>query len=360
MLQLRRWLEVRFGLDPEDKGDIMRHGKQMDTFNCGLTTANTIGHYLFKKPLWTPDRAVLERVKWYLRIFRAMSPTENPICTPTDTHMMDIYPSAEKPLSAEDPNVDIEISSTKDDVADHIHTFSDLLKDFCKRTNILEDGDDLSGKLTRQWTKARWEVQHVVNQRLEAESELSDFRRKIEELEKERDEALHKARQLEEILQENQGLGVESELSKLRREVETLAGERDQALNESKRLRDLLQEQKAQGGKQFGWSPPPEALQDRGHNGHRHSSLGAQPNSQGENPRSVTLLKEALATRTRLFEKEKNRREELESEVVVLRSELGEFSFLSGGLVFLQCAQGRLIYPLTCCRNMKRSHEKSV
>lgn len=51
-------------------------------------------------------------------------------------------------------------------------------------------------------TEARSEVQQAVNQRLEAESKLSDLRRNMEELEEERDNALFEAQGLSEILQE--------------------------------------------------------------------------------------------------------------------------------------------------------------
>jgi len=91
--------------------------------------------------------------------------------------------------------------TSKDDLAGHLFDFSDGLKELHLRIKLLVDGDDLLATLTREWTAARSEVQEAVNQHFEAESELSDLRRKME-LKKERDEASHEAQQLKEILQE--------------------------------------------------------------------------------------------------------------------------------------------------------------
>lgn len=68
MLHLRLWLATCFDLDPEDGIDAMIHGKQNDTFNCGLTSANTIAHQIFGEPLWTPQTAVSHRVQWFLHL----------------------------------------------------------------------------------------------------------------------------------------------------------------------------------------------------------------------------------------------------------------------------------------------------
>ena len=467
----------------------MLHGKQKDTFNCGLTTANTIAHYIFKTPLWTPDRAVLERVQWFLHIFRAMSPAENPIFTPTDTHMIDIHPQAEKPL-AEDLNMDNgnqianedeslsqipaevlgvsqsqrsyqarandnptaneeilslkiavdtpepsksqprhshlqvlhmgdsqpakednnsqdmyvdtpalltlkssrfrsqipvipldlkrkmwddlsrtglyehleacearqtlsnqlldDITSTKDDLADRFFDGNDVLKEFHLRIKVLEAGDDLLAKLKGEWIGVRSEVQQEVDRYLEAESERSELRRKMKALEEERDKASSRAQYLGEVLQEvraaqseaqqldhqdhDQGLEANLEMSQLRRMVKSLTEERDQALEEGHQLRSLIQ--KSRGPKLFEWGAPsdPWPVQDHGRaeevsDRYRHSSLGARQNTQSENPRYMAWLREALTARIRFVEKERNRRENLEREVTVLKSELGEFSF---------------------------------
>lgn len=483
MVQLRLWLGARFDLDPDDEGDIMRHGKQKDTFNCGLTTANTIAHRIFKTPLWTPDRAVLERVQWFLHIFRVMSPAENPIFTPTDTHMMDIHPQAEK-LLAEDLNMDDgnqlanedeslsripaevlgvsppqsqrsyqarandnptaneeilalkiavgtpepsksqprhshlqvphmddsqpakeddnsqdmyvdtpalltpkylrfrsqipviplnlkckmwdelsrtglyehleacearqtlsnqllnEITSTKDDLADHLFGVNDVLKEFHLRIKVLEAGDDLLAKLKREWMGARSEVQQEVDRHLEAELRRSELQRKMKALEEERDKAWSRAQYLREVLQEfraaqseaqqldhqDQGLEANLEMSQLRRMVKSLTEEKDQALEEGHQLRGLIQESRSP--KLFEWGAPSDLwpVQDHGRaeevsDRHRYSSLGARQSTQSENLRYITWLREPLAAR-------KNRRENLEREVIVLKSELGEFSFL--------------------------------
>ena len=217
-------------------------------------------------------------------------------------------------------------------------------------------------------TLSRQQLDDVTSTKDVLAAQLSELRGKAKDVEAERDDALYEVQALSVILEdlraeqqkENEGLDEESELSQLRRKVKSLEDERD-ALKETHRLMDVLK-----GPNQFEWGAPslPWPVQNQGHyenvSYHQHSSLGAQPNSQGENPGSMTALKEALVTRIRLFSKEKNQREELEKEVVVLRSELGKIFFLSGGgLVFLQCIQGRLVYILTCFRTMGRSHGKS-
>jgi len=161
-----------------------------------------------------------------------------------------------------------DVTSAKDDLANHVDTFSDALKECQMRVKVLEDGD-LLATLKREWTdagnllkEARSEVQQAVNQRLETESDLSELRRKMKELEEERDEALREAQGVSRILQElrdaqseaPQTLEAESELSELRRKVKVLAEERDDALKEAQGLKNLLDE--AQGLKQFGLGAP--------------------------------------------------------------------------------------------------------
>ena len=244
-------------------------------------------------------------------------------------------------------------TSAKNVLANHVVTFSDALEECQMRVKALENGD-LLATLKREWAdtrnllkEAQSEVQQAVNQRLETESDLSKLRRKMKELEEERDEALCKAQG---ILQElraaqsevPQNLEAESELSELRRKVKALAEERDDALKEGQRLKDLLvlaEErddalkegqrlkdllEKAQGPKQFGLGAlldlSPAQDQDR----YRHSS----PSTRDDNSLNIALLSNSVSTGLRMFTQEKNRRLELESEVACLRSELGAFSFL--------------------------------
>jgi len=423
MLQLCRWLTVRFRLDPRNEGDIMHHGKQMDTFNCGPAMANTISHYLFKKPLWTPDRAILERVQWFLNIFHAMSPpaAENPISPSIDTDSMDIHQQVKK-LQAEDLNVSHEISSssnqlvdedeglsqmpalgildpqfrhsyrtrangnptaneenlasksrllndvtpTNDGLADHLFGVSDVLKELHLRIKVLEDGVDLLAKLTTEWLGARSEVQQEVNRRLEAESELLLLGREMEALEKERSKAFFRAQYLGEALQslraaqsevqqlnrQDQGFEADLEMSQLLRKIQSLIRERDQALEEGHRLRGLAQE--ARGLKPFGWGVPSDLWPVQHHgraedvsNRHRHSPIGAQPKAQGENPSRMTSLTKTLTIRREMFDQEANRRAELESEVIVLRSGLGGFLPLVAALhSYSELRKDQSIFPL--------------
>jgi len=216
-----------------------------------------------------------------------------------------------------------DVTSTKDELADHVLNFGDLLKDCQMRIKDLENGDDLLANLTREWTDAtnlleetRSEVQQAVNQRLEAESQLSDLRMKMEEVRSE-------VRELD--------CQAESEMYQLRRKVEELQGEKEDALKECHRLRDLLQG--ARGTSEL--SPAQDQEHDDEAFDPPQHSFGTQPSAQSENPRDIAAITNALAVRTRMLEQEKNWREELESEVTALRSALGEFPSSCTGLAFL-------------------------
>jgi hypothetical protein len=74
-----------------------------------------------------------------------------------------------------------DVTSAKDDLANHVVTFSDALKEYQMRVKVLEDGD-LLATLKKEWTdtenllkEARSEVQQAVNQRLETESDLLEL-----------------------------------------------------------------------------------------------------------------------------------------------------------------------------------------
>jgi len=44
------------------------HGKQEDGTECGILTANTIAHMVFKDPLWVVSRKEVEHVGWFNRL----------------------------------------------------------------------------------------------------------------------------------------------------------------------------------------------------------------------------------------------------------------------------------------------------
>ena len=202
--------------------------------------------------------------------------------------------------------------------------------------------DDVTANATNQLKKARSEIQQALHQRLEAESELSELRRKMEALAEERNEALNEAQRSKELLQEvqaaqlevqqveDQRLEAESDLFELRRKVEAPAGEKVEALKEGHQLGDFLQE--AQDPKEFAPSDGCTA-QDQGHDNQvsdRYrpspaSSLGEQPNLQNENQSEITMLRAVIATHDQLFKQERNQRKELEDEVAFLRSKPSEF-----------------------------------
>ena len=243
-------------------------------------------------------------------------------------------PSESQPQHSQVPHADDTRLANEDDDSMEMHVDTAALltpKSSCFHSDTplclkRKMWDDLSREGLYEYLEAyEAQVQQVVNQRLDAEVQLSELRRKMEELAEERDAALHKAQEVSETLQElraaqwevrqveNQGVNAKLELSELRRKVEALAEERDELLEERNRLRDLAEDQRYDDG-----------ASDR----HRHSSLGERPNLPDENQSQIAVLKAVIATHNRLFDQEKNQRKELENEVACLRFELGEFSFL--------------------------------
>jgi len=187
-----------------------------------------------------------------------------------------------------------EANGTKDALAIHFLSVTDGLDDCRKRLKDLENSDVL--------TMMTADLENSRDTLMKAQSDLRQV--------------------------EAQRLKGELELFELRREVEAL--EKDRALNKAQRLVD-----EARGPRQFGWAPPSDAL-DQGRDEvifDKQPSLGAQLNPQGENHNSIATLGGLLARRTRMFEEERDRRQEMETEVTRLRSELGEFyAFLHGDL----------------------------
>lgn len=198
-----------------------------------------------------------------------------------------------------------DVTSAKDILADHVLKCDDDVKELRMRMKVLEDGDDdLLAKLTSEWTdqvkEAQSDAEGAIKQRREAESELSELRGRVEYLEDEKSKAW-------------------CEVEALRHELESMRAEAEQR-RETEGLgdrMDVLQES------QFGKGASSLPLQDQG----RNEKVSSEQCS------------EALSTQTRLFQKETSRSEELENEVVRLRFDLvGEFTFLSSGIAFLQWA----------------------
>ena len=228
-----------------------------------------------------------------------------------------------------------DVTFAKDVLAAHFPKCADDIKELRTRMEVLVDGDDLLANLTREWTdatnqlkEARSEAEQAINQRLEAESELSELRGRMKDLEEEKNDAWYEVHELTNILQElqaeQQGL---DEKSELRRKVKSLEDERD-ALKENHRVMDLLKE--FQGLKEFKWGAPldPQDRERDNEDSDRHGhSIGAQPTTSGVNPHPMASLMGVLTIQRRMLDKQNKQCEELERKAVVLKSELGEFSF---------------------------------
>lgn len=70
--KLQWWLKCRFGEKFKDIGNQLGHGKQEDWTDCGIVSANTAAHELFRdEELWTVEKKQLERVAWFVKLCRA-------------------------------------------------------------------------------------------------------------------------------------------------------------------------------------------------------------------------------------------------------------------------------------------------
>ena len=68
---VQKWLRTTFGQQFSDLGDKLKHGRQEDTFSCGVATSNTIAHNILNEPLFHhADRRVL-RMRLFIRLAKA-------------------------------------------------------------------------------------------------------------------------------------------------------------------------------------------------------------------------------------------------------------------------------------------------
>jgi hypothetical protein len=65
---LQMWLKASFGKSFKSLGNVLPHALQDDSYSCGIITANTLAHALFRRPLWSSAEAVEERLGWFIRI----------------------------------------------------------------------------------------------------------------------------------------------------------------------------------------------------------------------------------------------------------------------------------------------------
>jgi hypothetical protein len=56
-----------------DEGDSLKHGKQSDTWSCGLFVENTFAHDLFGDPILETKDCRLQRLQYFAQIVRAQS-----------------------------------------------------------------------------------------------------------------------------------------------------------------------------------------------------------------------------------------------------------------------------------------------
>ena len=59
-----------FGVKFKDEGNKLRHGKQEDTWSCGICLLNTIAHDLFDEPLFHHTKCRLLLMQYFVRLAR--------------------------------------------------------------------------------------------------------------------------------------------------------------------------------------------------------------------------------------------------------------------------------------------------
>ncbi|KAJ3765163.1 hypothetical protein FB446DRAFT_795330 [Lentinula raphanica] len=66
---LRRWIKLKYGQNFEWVGKAtVAHGTQEDAISCIPGTANMISHGIWGDELWTDEKKMLDRVRWFVRL----------------------------------------------------------------------------------------------------------------------------------------------------------------------------------------------------------------------------------------------------------------------------------------------------
>lgn len=61
-----------FGRKFTCEGNLMEHGSQVDGHSCGIILGNTIEHAITATPIWEPQRAIIERLRWFRRFSKGI------------------------------------------------------------------------------------------------------------------------------------------------------------------------------------------------------------------------------------------------------------------------------------------------
>ncbi|KAF8801615.1 hypothetical protein BYT27DRAFT_7261749 [Phlegmacium glaucopus] len=79
---LQVWLKQAFGKRFKNQGNMLPHAIQEDAYSCPIIAVNTIAHSVFDQPLWTTERAVAERLSWFIHFASAQKAYVNKTSMP--------------------------------------------------------------------------------------------------------------------------------------------------------------------------------------------------------------------------------------------------------------------------------------
>lgn len=68
MTLLQVWLKQAFGKRFKNQGNMLPHGVQNDGYSCPMFTSNTLAHGVLGQPLLSAEKAVEERLLWFIRL----------------------------------------------------------------------------------------------------------------------------------------------------------------------------------------------------------------------------------------------------------------------------------------------------
>ena len=81
MKKLLAWVNATFPGPFTSSGDDLHHGRQQETYNCGIYASNTIVHAIFGDALLTPESVKYERLNWFVKCadYRVSRSSRSPV-----------------------------------------------------------------------------------------------------------------------------------------------------------------------------------------------------------------------------------------------------------------------------------------
>ncbi|KAI5884956.1 uncharacterized protein SCHCODRAFT_01176952 [Schizophyllum commune H4-8] len=108
MKNILKWLKDTLGISARLKGDSLPRTKQVDSYNCGLFTVNTIAHAALGVPLHRSTEGHVHRLEWFLVLAKrwcAAVKTTVDICGSSDSSRDQYMEPVTTPLRSQDQDI---------------------------------------------------------------------------------------------------------------------------------------------------------------------------------------------------------------------------------------------------------------